>query len=1174
MSHKQAQPYSGKNPVPVITTKLTSLISPERATEAKAQQLQDASARDEQKNTRKTADRLSKGHAMHDVKDPTTGEELDIRNADEEPDVRSQGDNILHLEFPPPDWKEHREYVLSMTQSSVIYICLAFVASFAISATLSDWRWRLLFTIPPVFISYCLLFSMNRAAETDFEQRIWHAERMRGLGAASDVDRNGNVTDEERTKESAEWVNALVRGLWPTINSDLFRSLVDMLEDIMQSSVPAFIVCDDHPLARLMRLSSTVMRQHSVRIPDMGLGSNAGHITAIRSLPDARSREGDDSFAGLGVDPESITPEERDALDEDHVNLEVSFAYQGLPSGRAAQEKGQNIHFMVEFFLGVKNLWGFRVPVWVEVTGTVGTARAVRLQLIPDPPFVKTTLVTLMGLPRITISVVPMTLPNIMNLPFISGFISSAIDTAAAEYVAPKSMTLDLQRLISGDNVKKDTEAIGVVVIHIHRATGIKKMDTTGASDPYVTLTYSRLEKPLYSTRIIKCDLNPVFEEIAVLLVDVNTVKLREKISFQLWDSDRLSVDDMMGFAEIDLVDLIRHRGTPVRRVSSLSSPDSRTRPGSLEYTIGYYGKLSPNKTLSRDGSDPSIPDDLRGMEELKDARSVALNEVEAAVLVTPPDPKWPSGLLSMQVHEIRDLTVRTMGKERKGGSGREGEKGQDAGEETAEEDVGLPSSYCTLSLNDELVYETRAKPITSSPMFNAGTERFVRDWRAAHVAVTVKDSRMRENDAILGTVFLKLSETLVNASEVTRFYSLENGLGTGRIRISLLFRPIEAKFPPNLLGFDTGTLDIRSISVHDAALDLSHCEVRIKITTGGPEEKISYKTIDRCPDSSTRTLVWTPNSGTKLPVRQRYAAALLVSFRDKSAFKSSAGRKALAVLWLRDVVDRAEGAPVECALWRAGGGDYSRLKSSYVPPDGDLSYWVSDSDREKVDCVGRVRLDLSFWPGIAEKHYEMLDGHGARKRSSRDEYDRQKTGGLREKVGEMSVQTRAPLGGHRSMENQDMAEGEDHGQDPREQMTDTTRTGGSANVFESDSQDVLKVTEDHGVDTTVSPREVQVEGRDSEADAHGTTTSDGQDGHHSNVDEEGGETVSKRSLIGRAKDWRQHEKELHRDHRGVMQAKPMRTAEWIKDSVKDGVHTAKDRFKMKARHPDVETEV
>lgn len=100
--------------------------------------------------------------------------------------------------------------------------------------------------------------------------------------------------------------------------------------------------------------------------------------------------------------------------------------------------------------------------------------------------------------------------------------------------------------------------------MHIHRATGVKGMDTDGGSggsffdfycsttclftilcltaDPYVTLTFSRLGKPLYSTRIIKGDKNPVFEETAVVMVDVNTIRLREKLSFQLWDSDRMSV--------------------------------------------------------------------------------------------------------------------------------------------------------------------------------------------------------------------------------------------------------------------------------------------------------------------------------------------------------------------------------------------------------------------------------------------------------------------------------------------------------------------------------------------------------------------------------------------------------------------------------------------------------
>lgn len=91
---------------------------------------------------------------------------------------------------------------------------------------------------------------------------------------------------------------------------------------------------------------------------------------------------------------------------------------------------------------------------------------------------------TLLGLPRVTISVVALHkfLPNIMNLPFISGFVSSAINTAAAEYVAPKSLTLDLQKLISGDDIKKDTDAIGVLVVHIHRAKGVKAMDASGGS--------------------------------------------------------------------------------------------------------------------------------------------------------------------------------------------------------------------------------------------------------------------------------------------------------------------------------------------------------------------------------------------------------------------------------------------------------------------------------------------------------------------------------------------------------------------------------------------------------------------------------------------------------------------------------------------------------------------
>jgi Ca2+-dependent lipid-binding protein len=45
----------------------------------------------------------------------------------------------------------------------------------------------------------------------------------------------------------------------------------------------------------------------------------------------------------------------------------------------------------------------------------------------------------------------------------------------------------------------------------------------------------------MFSSRIIKDDLNPVFEETAILLVNLDNVKLKEQLSIQLWDSDRMS---------------------------------------------------------------------------------------------------------------------------------------------------------------------------------------------------------------------------------------------------------------------------------------------------------------------------------------------------------------------------------------------------------------------------------------------------------------------------------------------------------------------------------------------------------------------------------------------------------------------------------------------------------
>ncbi|TFK47367.1 hypothetical protein OE88DRAFT_1666098 [Heliocybe sulcata] len=1107
-NHKLHEAYSVNNPIPTVPLK--SIIDPRKGTEGKAKKVAGHQQDDEQKQNEKFAGKMEDSKEIP-VKDPVTGDDVTIKHGSEEPDPRTHGENILDQNFPPPDWAAHRRRVVSITTQLITRITFAYTLSPLLVYTLSHLPYLkpssttgmsillLLSLVPPTLFAWGCLYKLRNDADSDFDDRIWHAERERGWRGGKDRDNDGTVEGEERFKESAEWANDLVKGVWPIINPDMFDSLLDMLEDIMQSSVPRFI--------------------HSVRVSDFGFGTTPMRITSVRSLPDAAT---DDVLEGLDE-------KEKKSLNGEHVNLEVSFAYRALPSGSSVDTKAHNPHLLTEFFLGMRGMFAESVPVWVELTGVAGTAR-VRMELIPDPPFIKTTLVTLMGLPSISLSVVPMSerLPNVMNIPLLSDFIAKSINAAAAEYVAPKSLTLDLQQLISGDDIKKDTQAMGVLIVHIHRAVGLKKMDASDEKpDPYVTLTYSKQGKPMFSTRIIEGDLNPIFEEMAALPVDPNTVKIGEKLSLQLWDSDRASADDMMGFVEVNITDLIRNKNKPVRRWTPLASPDDESRPGEIEYTVGYYSKLPPNSAFKTDGHDPGIPDDLKDDPAFQQARAVALNDLEAAVLCTPPDPEWPSGILSVQVHEIRGLTIKKFGKENRGQAG---EKGQEDGETEQEQGEGLPSSYASIEINDQLVYSTRVKPVTATPIFNAGTERFIRDWRTAHVNVVVRDQRMRENDPVLGMVFLKLSDLLVNASEITRFYSLEHGVGYGQIRISVLFRPVQAKLPQSLLGFDTGTLVVRNVRAKPDAQhadELAKCELHMKTYTSSA--KLSRSTSEKQEDGS---ITWSASDPSEIPVQKRYSSAFMVAFKSSSVLTGSK-KRALAVLWLRDLVDN-EAQTITVTLWQSE--DYERLKQNYVPPDGDLSAW--DEDKEKMHKIGTVELDVAFTPGITAAHEGIMNRKNKAMKQQWEEFDRRDAAGLTEKVGQESSSVQ------------------------------------EAEVREARRHDSGTAVSEASSNTWVNPEDVQMDVHDAEGgvdENHDHDNPDYDDGHESEQEEGDGHT---RNPIKKLKQWRSHEHELGREHRGIKQAKPARTAEWIKDNVENAVDKVEGRFKQKSREPDVETEV
>ena len=358
--------------------------------------------------------------------------------------------------------------------------------------------------------------------------------------------------------------------------------------------------------------------------------------------------------------------------------------------------------------------------------------------------------------------------------------------------------------------------------------------------------------------------------------------------------------------------------------------------------------------------------------------------------------------------------------------------------------------------------------------------------------------------------------------------------------------------------------LSVKLYESQDFPLDLSKCEVRLKTTKAGADEKVSRKNAQRQDDGSVHWVSDKENL-TRIPVRTRYGSALLMSFKDSSSpfGIKRVGRKALAVLWLREVADNEEGV-IELPLWNVTDGDYSRLKMNYSPPDGNLDYW--DDDKKKIRRIGSVHVHLVFKPGISELHRHLLNGGGPHRKEAWEAFTREVEGGLRESVGEPGGEDRNP-----ERRPEDLA-----GKRRGSENSNGSHTGHSPNALSHHNSDQeeshsslhqssgIGQTSTSAINTMVSSDAVENESIERNS---GHDIDDDPDASH---DEDG----EKKGVMKKLKEWKMHEQELHMQHRGIMQAKPARTAEWIKDNVEERVHHLKDRFAMKTRKPGVETEV
>ena len=503
----------------------------------------------------------------------------------------------------------------------------------------------------------------------------------------------------------------------------------------------------------------------------------------------------------------------------------------------------------------------------------------------------------------------------------------------------------------------------------------------------------------------------------------------------------------------------------------------------------------------------------------------VGMIEGTQELQASPPMTDLPSGIVCYHIHSIDNLEIDKQQKSLSNNKASRGARPGNALDDPTGENSRIPSSYCFICLNEEPVLRTRTSVLNAHPYFNAGGERFITDWRTCRLDFTVKDARMREADAVVGMVSLKIGDVLKTSGRNTAWYTLTGGIGHGRIKISILFRSIQVQIPAPLRGYGIGVVEIAAINATlKEGNKAAEKDLQVLFETYGGKQDIPATSA--IPSTSGAHYRWPLKEAVRIAVRQRYPSLLyldLVSERRGPGKRARHGHAVVSLNRIADMVPTTVHVPifegedeeaVEQDLFRVTSNEDELLKSSEVGivketpvleelctisnrelPEGTLS-------KHGVTRVGTMEVSLVFFPGIAPEHKPLVAGDG-----------------------EMRVAWETYLAGI------------DSGERPRPKNLATLRR--------TMSQAVPRRSGEEG------------EGRESmEGDLYEPETPFDHEQDNEMLEEEVDEDADAQRRI------------MQRQQRGISQIKTFRTARWLKDNIQDGVAKLKSSGSDPRRKP------
>ena len=279
--------------------------------------------------------------------------------------------------------------------------------------------------------------------------------------------------------------------------------------------------------------------------------------------------------------------------------------------------------------------------------------------------------------------------------------------------------------------------------------------------------------------------------------------------------------------------------------------------------------------------------------------------------------------------------------------------------------------------------------------------------------------------DPILGIVVLNLKELFQNTSQLTRWFPLVGGLGWGRIRISLLWKPIDIVLPPRISGYEIATMQIKSFTSTDLS-NLSDRPISVVLETEADKytlnpgetstgtisrksdvgvsevgsnvhrRSISSQGIPGTPGSSRSAIMgfdtddsteldWEITKSIGLAVEYRHSCSLIISFvaRGRLKKKRTVGLALIRLSDCEDSTDMLRTVPIfgtaDVGLAVRASHRYATMADNDTVPNprerGHVRARPSFSSTKsapEIPLLGFVSVGFILHPGVSRAHKKL----------------------------------------------------------------------------------------------------------------------------------------------------------------------------------------------------------